>query len=126
MDSTPRSTLTPNLTEMWNLDRIGIHDCPDVTADDLALRHFQDHIQFTGGRYEVAWPWKSEPPDLPTNYGLAFGRLSTLCRRLANDSDLRQQYDKVIQSQVDLGIIEPVANPPPTGTPQHFCPISQL
>eukprot|EP00117_Sycon_ciliatum_P018644 scpid5610/ scgid2568/ len=122
MDSTPRSTLTPNLTEMWNLDRIGIHDCPDVTADDLALRHFQDHIQFTGGRYEVAWPWKSEPPDLPTNYGLAFGRLSTLCRRLANDSDLRQQYDKVIQSQVDLGIIEPVANPPPTGTPQHYLP----
>ncbi|XP_065180222.1 uncharacterized protein LOC135810660 [Sycon ciliatum] len=113
---------TPDITDMWCLDRIGIHDSPKVTADDLALKHFQDHVRIVDGRYEVAWPWKATPPDLPTNYGLAIGRLSSLCRRLSADPDLLHKYDTVMKSQTDLGVIEEVTEQSTIGPVQHYLP----
>ncbi|XP_065191900.1 uncharacterized protein LOC135822992 [Sycon ciliatum] len=96
----------PDLSRMWSLDTIGITDSPHVTSDELAQRHFDTHVRYEGQRYEIAWPWKAEPPEVSDNFGLALGRLTSLAKRLASDNDLLAQYNKIIQSQVTAGIIE--------------------
>ena len=112
----------PDLSEMWSLDSIGISDSPFLTDDNRAQQHFNSTVRFRDGRYEVAWPWKSEPPDLRDNYGLALGRLTSLAKQLARDHDLLLRYDAVIQSQVELGIVERVSTNTSTHTVKHYLP----
>ena len=44
--------------------------------------------------------------ELPDNFGVTFGRMKSLSRRLQNDQNLLQQYCDIIKSQFDTGIIE--------------------
>ena len=85
-----------NLTDPWALDTIRFHDPPNVTSDALAASYFDINVRFDGGCYEVAWPWKEFPPPLPDNYGVVFGRMSTLARGLRQGPDLLSHHDSVI------------------------------
>ena len=113
---------SPNLDAFWDLDSIGIKDSPYVTDDDDALARFHDTIRITNGRYEVAWPWKSDDRDLPDNYQLALGRLKSLCRRFQTNTSLLTAYDGIIQHQLANGIIEHVTTDLVSNTPCHYLP----
>ncbi len=113
---------TPNVEEFWSLETIGIMDSPSVTDDDKALDQFNSTIQFHDNRYHVQWPWKSESPDLPDNYGLALGRFKSLTRRFKEDPSLLKKYDAIIQDQRQKGIVEPILPDTPTGQRQHYLP----
>ncbi|XP_065182125.1 uncharacterized protein LOC135812837 [Sycon ciliatum] len=91
---------------MWKLDVIGIVDNPTISDDDLALQRFNSTVQIIDGRYQVTLPWKDNNSNLPSNYGLAMGRMKTLSRRLESSPELLHQYDTVIQHQLNTGIIE--------------------
>ena len=68
----------------------------------------------------MAWPWKPDH-DLPDNYQLAKGRLTSLLRRRRRDTDTLGRYDDIIQKQLKAGIIEVV--PPDTdSTKRHNLP----
>ena len=53
-------------------------------------------------------PWKSAPELLPDNYSLAKCRLNSLYRRLSKTPEILDQYDQIIQTQENEGIIESV------------------
>ena len=38
--------------------------------------------------YQVAWPWKSQNPDLPVNLDVVIGRMRSLARYLQGNPDL--------------------------------------
>ncbi|XP_063544854.1 uncharacterized protein LOC134753023 [Cydia strobilella] len=63
-------------------------------------------VTSTKGRHLVKWPWIEYPPDLPSNFGLALGRLKSNLKRL--DLHLIKEYDVILKEQLDLGIIEVV------------------
>ncbi|XP_073965583.1 uncharacterized protein [Choristoneura fumiferana] len=94
---------------LWSLESIGITDSPKTTIDEEAIEHFNKTVKYKRGRYLVKWPWTQSPPDLPTNYGLAYGRLKGLLNRL--DPDTLQEYDKILKEQLNMNIIEKVINP---------------
>ena len=65
----------PKLEDFWLLETIGIKDCPVESDDEKALMKFNETIKFEKGRYLVSWPWRTDYPELPANYRLAYGRL---------------------------------------------------
>ena len=111
----------PNLTDFWSLETIGIGDDPSPTMPDAIHRDFKRTIRHVDGRYQVHWPWKDNADDLPDNFGLAVGRLKSLSRRFERDPALLSQYDKVIQNQLNNGIIK-LAPPDPPQTSTHYLP----
>ena len=59
--------------------------------------------------------------ELPDNYMLAKGRLTSLIRRLRHDPDMLKRYDDVIQDQLTKGIIEE-APPVQSSHRLHYLP----
>lgn len=110
-----------NLKRLWDLESIGITDSPKVSRDDEAIKHFNETTQFLDNRYHVKWPWIEYPPTLPSNFGLAFGRLNSLLKRLEDDTI--QSYDMIIKDQLEKGIIEIIENPSTSVEhPVHYLP----
>ncbi|XP_049887000.1 uncharacterized protein LOC126381584 [Pectinophora gossypiella] len=106
-----------NLKNLWDLESIGIIDSPKSNRDEEAINNFNETTDFFENRYRVSWPWKQYPPNLPSNFGLAYGRLVNLLKRTADISP----YDQTINEQIKNGIIETV----PKGSvdhPVHYLP----
>uniref|UniRef100_A0A1I7VXR4 DUF1758 domain-containing protein n=1 Tax=Loa loa TaxID=7209 RepID=A0A1I7VXR4_LOALO len=60
------------------------------------------------GGYQVSWPWKDSKINLQDNYGLCYGRLRTLIKRLRTNPSLLERYDEIIKEQLQSNIIEKV------------------
>ena len=88
----------PQLERFWDMETIGITDSPHSSDDDTAHALFQQSVSRDDGRYMVSWPWKPNH-DLPDNYTLAKGRLTSLLRRLRREPDTLHAYDQVLQDQ---------------------------
>ena len=97
-----------DLTKFWDLDVIGINDCPYVKDDDVVWNDFKNSVKFEDGRYQVKWPLKNHSSTLPTNFGLAIGRFRHLLRRLEHKPELYQKYRDIIRDQEAKTIIERV------------------
>ena len=110
----------PNLELFWNLESLGITESPLTCDDDLALDHFNKTAKLVDGRYEVTWPWKEENPNLPSNYYLALGRLKSILQKLKKHPQLLQQYEAIIQEQLQRGIIEKVVTGTEEGPIKHY------
>ncbi|MCP3663651.1 MAG: hypothetical protein GY696_14370 [Gammaproteobacteria bacterium] len=117
-----------DMKEYWDLQSVGIKDCPITKDDDLALARFNSTIRFENGRYQVQWPWKEENPDLPSNYTLALGRLRSLVKRLHREkgaTDLLTKLSEYFQEYRDKGIVEVVEDVDssiPKHTRIHYLP----
>ena len=70
----------------------------------------------------VTWPWKEKNPDLPENYQLGFGRLKSIIQKLVKHPQLLQQYEAIIQEQLQRGIIEKVTETSAEGPLKHYIP----
>lgn len=111
----------PNVEDFWNLESIGIRDCPVESDNKVALSKFNETLRYENGRYTVTWPWKDENPDLPENRTLALGRLKSLVRRMKDNPDLIQKYDEIIEDQLRQGVIERVRSES-KDTIKHYIP----
>lgn len=112
-----------NLKRLWDLESIGIVDSPKSSREDEAIKHYNETTQYHDNRYFVKWPWTEYPPKrLSINFGLAFGRLNTLMKRL--DIDAVKAYDTILQDQLKRGIIEKVDEPLHAREhPVHYLPL---
>ena len=111
----------PNLEDFWRLESIGINDSPVDSDDDIALKTFNETLQYQNGRYMVTWPWKEERPDLPDNKALALGRLQSLVKKMKKNPQLIQKYDEIIKDQLKRGVIEQVKSESNSST-KHYIP----
>ncbi|CAH0721448.1 unnamed protein product, partial [Brenthis ino] len=112
---------TDDVKRLWDLESIGIVDSPKCSRDEEAIKQFNKTIQYKDNRYYVKWPWAEYPPNLPNNLGLAYGRLNNLLKRL--DNLTIKSYDKVIQEQLQNGVIEIVKNASfSLSHPVHYLP----
>lgn len=104
VDSTGSSeNLNEILHSFWKLESLGI-----VDPDDTVLDEFSQTVCFHNGRYEVSLPWKDSHPPLPDNFDLSNKRLQSLLRRLKQDPDILNEYDSIIKTQLQQGIVEKV------------------
>ncbi|VDN44846.1 unnamed protein product [Gongylonema pulchrum] len=70
------------VNQFWKLELLGIEESSSETDDEAALKQFKRNIKWVNGRYSVRLPWKTADPHLPSNFGLAFGRLRSLLTKL--------------------------------------------
>ena len=111
-------TLDGRLKSFWELESFGVPD-----SDRSVYDMFQETVQFKNGRYEVALPWKDSHSILSDNFQLSLNRLNGLLRRLRQDKDVLQEYDSMIKSQIQQGIVEVVEHPESTDTEVvHYLP----
>ena len=118
-ESSEDRALERKLAEFWDLEAIGISP-----EEKSVYERFNEDITFKEGRYEVKLPWKECHATLPDNYTLCQRRLKSLTRRLQSE-EITQEYDAVIQDQLDKGVIEKVesnktSHPGPGKT--HYLP----
>ncbi|XP_063530100.1 uncharacterized protein LOC134741297 [Cydia strobilella] len=107
---------------LWALESIGITDSPKTTKEEEAVHHFNENVKYCEGRYQVKWPWVQYPPELPTNYGLALGRLKSLLKR--SDEETLDNYKEILKEQLEANVIE-IVQPSPFHEithPIHFLP----
>ena len=71
---------------------------------------FKQFIKFDDGRYEVSLPWRSDQIRPPSNFLLAKRRLEGLLKRLRHHPEVLQEYNAIIQQQLNLGIVEKVSD----------------
>ena len=117
-------THCPNVSDLWNLETIGICDPIKETPLPDTTQEFSDSsVRQIDGRYQVRWPWKTSN-GLRTNYGLALGRLKSLAKRFEIDRSLFERYGKILQDQLSKGVIERVAADVMScvGTIKHYLP----
>eukprot|EP00112_Aurelia_sp_Birch-Aquarium-sp1_P017158 Seg3959.1 transcript_id=Seg3959.1/GoldUCD/mRNA.D3Y31 product="ATP-dependent DNA helicase tlh1" protein_id=Seg3959.1/GoldUCD/D3Y31 len=90
------------LHKFWETESVGSEKRSTVEEN------FEAEIKFKDERYEVKMPFKDEHAILPDNYALAKTRLNHLVRKLKSNPPLASEYQKIIDSQLESGIIEKV------------------
>ena len=96
-------SLERDVQKLWSFEALGINE------QDKVHEEFLDSISFTGSRYSVKLPWKEGHDKLPDNHTNNLCRMKGQLKRLRKEPDLLKEYDAIIKEQVELGIVEPVA-----------------
>ena len=100
-----QDSLADALKDFWETESIGI-------KGDLKLTNphdeFNQNVQFNGERYEVELPWKADHPTISSDYELCVNRLKSLQRRMLNEPEVIQEYNQIIEDQVNKGIVEKI------------------
>ncbi|VDN52737.1 unnamed protein product [Dracunculus medinensis] len=102
-----RNLTEQDLSQFWALEAIGIADPIDFIDDEEAYEQFEKSVRRNEeGRYAILYLGKS-------NFGLIFGRLTSIWNKLLKDTSLRHQYNQIFKEQLDDKIIEPAPSETP-------------
>lgn len=107
------------------MDLVGLKNLNELDSEyeEKALKLFYESIRLVNGRYEVHWPWRTHPPNLSENFGLAIGRLRALLRKLSQNMNLLVAYHQIIMNQIQEGVAEDVpAEKSRQGAVVHYIP----
>ena len=99
-------SLDDRLKQFWDLESLGISKDETSVYDK-----FVQQIRFDGQRYEVSLPWKEHHPSLPDHLDLCHKRLTGLIKRLKQNPQLLEEYNAIIQDQLNQGIVEVLTQP---------------
>ena len=112
--------LTASLKRFWELESMGINSVESEIPSEQ--QRFVDNIRLNGTRYEVGLPWKSNHRTIDDDYELCRNRLRSLHQQLLKDPKHLKEYNRNIQEQLAMGIVEEV---PPSSNGQkniHYLP----
>ena len=99
-------TVTASLTQLWELESIGIVDENDsliAVEEEDTVREFNEGLKFDGKRYVVPLLWKRDTPDLHFNYNQAVTRLESVERQLRRNPEKAETYKSAINQYVKKG-----------------------
>jgi hypothetical protein len=104
--------INKKIEDFFSLESIGI-SLSDLNFDEdkHVLNSFEKSISFNGERYEICLPWLDPMPELPSNYGLAYGRLKSLVNQYHTNYDILVKYQEIINDQLNRNMIEEVVFP---------------
>lgn len=103
-----------SVSDLWDLEVIGIRDPADVKSreekEEGAREHFRRSVvREEDGRYSVAMPWvEGKAPIIPNNKAVALKRLESATTKLMKTEDF-EKYDEIFSAWLSEGIIEEVS-----------------
>ena len=92
-----------NFEKLCSLDVLGISEKEDINKE-LVLNQFKSQLFEKEGFYETGLIWKEGNYKLEKNGSL--GRLNNLLKNLKQEPDKCKEYDDIIKSQLQEGIVE--------------------
>lgn len=101
-DSVVKDSLESAVSQLWDLESLGIKASDDVHES------FESEIGFIDGRYTVKLPWKEGHEPLPSNYANSLSRMKGQIKRLKREPEVLEEYDSIIKDQLSSGVIESV------------------
>ena len=114
------TNLVSTLEKFWKTEAIGIHSTDYGTEPEY--EEFLNDIHPDDERYSVKLPWKIEAENLPDHHQLSVDRVNYLLQHLKKNKELLARYDRIIQEQLEDGVIEPVDPNGKGGTKIHYMP----
>ena len=76
-------------------------------------REFQEQlVRHQEGWYETGPLWKAGHPSLPNNRNGSLQRLASLVKKLEKEPNHLGEYDRIIQDQLEQGIVENATDEP--------------
>jgi len=82
-------TSTKAIEQLWELDTLGIKekDLSKEKEEELALESFYKNIKYDENekRFQISWPWRTYPPPISDNFGLAIGVLRSVLKKTHPD-----------------------------------------
>ena len=76
--------------------------------DKRALHVMEESVKLVDGHFQVALPWRKDPPGIPNNKPMAEKRLRSLQNRLEKDGELLEKYTNTMQDYISKGYAEKV------------------
>ena len=102
--------LSECVTSFWKIENTGteFEETADTSTDSKrTVLILQDTIHHIGDRYEIGLHWKQDSK-LENNYPVAKAQLDSLPRRLNKDIELKQLYEKTLETDLEKGYVKPV------------------
>uniref|UniRef100_A0A8R1IU56 Uncharacterized protein n=1 Tax=Caenorhabditis japonica TaxID=281687 RepID=A0A8R1IU56_CAEJA len=101
--------------QLFELEHIGITP-PDINdtlklKDDNLIRKFRNEAIMKEGKIHVSLPYNGREKELNDNFPIAIRRLASLVKNLSKCEKTRKEYHKIINDQLEAGIIEKVNEP---------------
>uniref|UniRef100_A0A7I4XZ14 DUF1758 domain-containing protein n=1 Tax=Haemonchus contortus TaxID=6289 RepID=A0A7I4XZ14_HAECO len=99
----------------WAMDSAGICEFTGTknaeknAINEEVARFFEETIEKRPDGYYIRFPFKKNHPPLPSNRAIAMKRLHSVFHMLQKTPQLLQDYNNIIVSQQELGIIEPIS-----------------
>ena len=90
-----------------------IKNCCDsmkASKNEKVLDNFNSLVNFKDGRYEVSFPFKEFHQESDDDYLTSKGRLKNLFKKCKENKELLFEYDKIINEQINLNIVEKVTD----------------
>ena len=84
---------------------------PRSSADRRAVEILEKTTTHDGQGYQVGMLWANDDLDLPNNYYSAPVQLKSLEKRLSKDEELRSEYSKNINDDVEKGYVFRIEDP---------------
>ena len=97
---TEKQVLHKTLQNLWETP------CDDKHNDSEIVQKFKNSLDFNGKRYQVKLPFKENFDVISDNYELSKNRLKSLARKFNADYTLYEEYEKIIDYQLETGIVE--------------------
>ncbi|XP_026745719.1 uncharacterized protein LOC113507066, partial [Trichoplusia ni] len=94
--------------EHFQLESLGIQNrLPSNDSDRRALETLEKTTKrLPSGQFEAGLLWKKEGETLPNNYNQAFRRLVNIEKKLDREEDVKEYYEKQIQTLIENGYAE--------------------
>ena len=105
---------------LCKLDVLGLADSSTGDQEEVYTDFKEQLTQDEEGWYETGLPWRGNHPPLPSNEVGSLQQLGNLVRKLRSQGTI-EQYDQVIQDQIEAGIVERVSGPV-TGRREFYIP----
>lgn len=98
-----------SISQLWDLDTIGIRDPVDVKTaaeevEDIKTKFFEEITREQDGRYVVPLPWKDGHLPLLSNREAALKRLHRTTKKLQEEKNYKD-YDRVLKDWEQEGFI---------------------
>ena len=100
------NTSAQDYEKLCSLDVLGIEENHNFKDTEILDKFKKQLKQSDEGWYETGLIWKTDHPVLTNNKSNSLGRLNNLLKHLKKNSERFIAYDKVIQEQLEDGIVE--------------------
>ena len=116
------NTSAQDYEKLCSLDVLGIEENHNFKDTEILDKFKKQLKQSDEGWYETGLIWKTDHPVLTNNKSNSLGRLNNLLKHLKKNSEKFIAYDKVIQEQLEDGIVEKVSDITPQKGKEFYLP----